>query len=83
MQGKHAKREAELQDQLSALPSSLQAQVLEGWREAGQAHSGPGGPPSGTHLGGRLPEQRSVVQAAGPVGPGSKILHFGAAPLVP
>lgn len=74
MQGKHAKREAELQDQLSALPSSLQAQVA--WREAGQ-------PPSGTHLSGRLPEQRSVVQAAGPVGPGSKILHFGAAPLVP
>lgn len=40
--GKHAKREAELQDRLSALPSPLQAQ--EGRREAGQAHSEPGAP---------------------------------------
>lgn len=38
---------------------------------------------SRTHLGRRLPEQRSVIQAAGPVGPGSKVLHFRAASLVP
>lgn len=48
---------------------------------------GPGarwpGAHSRTHLGGRLPEQRSVVLAAGPVGPGGKVLHFGAASLHP
>lgn len=38
---------------------------------------------SRTHLGRRLPEQRSVIQAAGPIGPGSKVLHFGVASLVP
>lgn len=38
---------------------------------------------SRTHLGRRLPEKRSVIQAAGPVGPGSKVLHFGVASLVP
>lgn len=38
---------------------------------------------SRTHLGRRLPEQRSVIRAAGPVGPGSKVLHFRAASLVP
>lgn len=35
------------------------------------------------HLGRRLPKKRSVVHAAGAVGPGSKVLHFGAASLVP
>lgn len=29
-----------------------------------------------THLGRRLSEQRSVVQAAGAIGPGRKVLHF-------
>lgn len=38
---------------------------------------------SRTHLGRCLPEKRSVIQAAGPVGPGSKVLHFGVASLVP
>lgn len=32
--------------------------------------------PGRTHLGRRLSEQRSVVQATGAVGPGRKVLHF-------
>lgn len=34
-------------------------------------------------LGRRLPEQRSVVQATGAVGPGGEVLHFGASSLSP
>lgn len=41
------------------------------------------GAPVRTHLGGRLSEQRSVVQATGAVGPGREVLHFGVSSLSP
>lgn len=39
--------------------------------------------PFRAHLGRRLSEQRSVVQTAGAVGPGRKVLHVGASSLSP
>lgn len=84
VQSKHPKTEAGI-----AGPALSTSKHPPGRLQRGGGMEGGGilalwpGAHSRTHLGRRLPEQRSVIQAAGPVGPGSKVLHFGAASLVP
>lgn len=87
MAGKHPEMEAGLKNQLSLYkclrrPQRAQNSEREGRVRHTDTHA-QAGVPVRTHLGGRLSEQRSVVQATGAVGPGGEVLHFGVSSLSP